>query len=476
VDNLDFYEEKVNPVDSGQYEVMGTWRDFEMRNVVIKTSKGGEVKKLLRFTRHGPVVSEFKKLPGKVVSMHWVGDEMSDEFKSVRMLNRANNWNEFKVALQTFTSISQNIVYADKKGNIGLFCAAGVPVRKRDIAFGVLPGQTGEYDWKGYVPFGELPYQYNPVTGFVASANNRTAPADYPYHIGSWYSLPSRYERITEMLSVSKPLSVEDFKAIQLDQHSRLAEKYLPVMIMVLKNNNSLNAIEKTSLDLLSGWDYNMDAKKAAPAIFETLYLHFIRCTFEDEMGVGLFERYNGITSLSRTATDQLFDAKESPWYDNVMSKDTLESMNDVILCAFRDAVSELESRLGNEPRKWQWGNIHRLVLEHPLAAVKILDKVLGLNRGPFPVGGSFHTVSPYSYDVSEPFDADHGSSHRHIFDVGDWDRSITVIPTGNSGIPASRHYCDQTDMYVKGIYHTDYFSKEKVLKNAKYTMKFNPQ
>jgi penicillin amidase len=88
-------------------------------------------------------------------------------------------------------------------------------------------------------------------------------------------------------------------------------------------------------------------------------------------------------------------------------------------------------------------------------------------------VGGSFHTVSPFSYDPNKPFIANHGASHRHIFDLGNWDNSLTLIPTGNSGIPSSRHYCDQTEMYVQGKYHPDHFSKEKVMANTAYHMKF---
>jgi len=256
VDNLDFYEEKINPADSGQYEFNGEWKNFEIQKVVIKISNGTQVERQLRFTHRGAVVSSFKHIPGKVISMHWVGDEMSNEFRSVLLLNKANNWNDFREALKTFTSISQNIVYADKKGNIGLYCAAGVPIRKRDIAFGILPGQTDEYDWKGYVPFDQLPHLYNPAQGFVASANNRTASADYPYHIGSWYSLPSRFERITEMLEDKNILSIDDFKAIQNDQHSRLAEKYMPSLLRSLEAHAGWNDAEKKALAMLKNWDF----------------------------------------------------------------------------------------------------------------------------------------------------------------------------------------------------------------------------
>jgi penicillin amidase len=431
------------------------------------------VEKMLRFSHRGPVVSSFKKIPDKVISLHWVGEEMSDEFRTVFLLNRADNWDEFKAALTTFTSISQNVVYADRKGNIGLYCAAGIPLRNRELMFGMLPGDTDKYDWKGYVPFDQLPHLYNPVNGFVASANNRTAPPEYPYHIGSWYAHPSRYQRIAELLSAKDLLSVDDFKAIQLDQHSEMAEKYLPGMLMSLSGYAVMSEVEKQAFEILSEWDYDMNGRSPAAAVFEKLYWHFVRCIYSDELGSEFFTDLNGVTSITRNATDQLIDSKISPWFDDVTTPDKTEDFNATVRCAFTAAIAELSAQLGNDPESWEWGKLHALVLAHPLSSVAVLDQIFALNRGPFPVGGSFHTVSPYSYDNNKPFDANHGSSHRHIFDLSNWDNSLTVIPTGNSGIPASPHYCDQTERYVNGKYHADYFSKEKIVENAMYHMRF---
>ena len=218
-----------------------------------------------------------------------------------------------------------------------------------------------------------------------------------------------------------------------------------------------------------------MDKKSGAAAIFETLYLQrLIKCTFEDELGAQ-FADFNGVTSVSRNAMDKLMDLKDSPWFDNIATPGKTETIDDAIVCSFGNAISAIGKQMGTNPQSWEWGKIHHLVLAHPLASVKILDKIFDLNRGPFEVGGSFHTVSPYSYDPNMPFQASSGSSHRHIFDVADWDNSFTVIPTGNSGIPASRHYCDQTEMYLNGQYHHDYFSRALIVSHARYKMKFTP-
>lgn len=472
VDNLDFYEEKINPDDSSLYEYNGEWRKFEFLDVEIKSSDGNVHYKTLVFSHRGPVVSAFKKINGRVITMHWVGDEPSNELRTVSMLNRANNWNEFRDALTTFTSISQNIAYADIKGNIGLYCAAGVPVRKRDIAIGILPGHTAEYDWKGYVPFDELPHMFNPITGFVASANNRTAPLDYPHHIGTWFALPNRYERITELLSTTEKLSVSDFKDIQLDQYSKLAEKYMPAILKSLQDKNQLNDTEKHALDLLAGWKYEMKASSAAATIFETMYLELKRCIFGDELNDGLYKSFNSTGSISKTALDQLFDLRKSVWFDDINTEQT-ETFDSMVYRAFHSSVVKLQAESGGSPDAWKWGSVHTLLLKHPFSDKKILDGPFRLSRGPFAVGGSFHTISPFSYGSNDPFTVNHGASHRNIYDLSNWDNSYSVLPTGNSGIPASRHYCDQTLMYVEGKYHRDHFSKASVKENALYQMMF---
>ena len=476
VDNLDFYLEKINPDDSTQYAYNGEWKKFDSQKTTIKTSNGDEVEGTLTFSHRGAVVSGFRKMSEGVVTMHWVGDEMSDEFRAIMGVNRAGNWHEFNEALRTFTSISQNIVYADVKGNIGLVCAAGVPIRNREISFGILPGETDKFDWKGYIPFEELPRIYNPAAGYVASANNRTAPRDYPYHIGTWYALPDRYNRITEMLSIKENISVKDFIEIQLDQRSKLAEKYMPGILAALQTYRSGNATETKAFELLKDWNYQMTSSSQAATIFESMYLQFMHCTYADELGEGLFESFNGTTSISRTATDQFFEKGTSAWFDNIQTQDKQEAFNDMVICAFTGSCAGLQSKLGTDPESWEWGKLHRLKLMHPLSTVNALDKIFSLSRGPFPVGGSFHTVSPFSYDSNKPFDANHGASHRHIFDAGNWDNSLTVIPTGISGVPASRHYCDQTDLYINGKYHHDYFSEDKVKANAMYHMIFEPE
>lgn len=470
-DDMDFYLEKLSPKNPDEYLFKGSWLPMEVRKETIAVKDKRSVQKSIRYTVHGPVISGFKDIEDAVISMRWAGNEPSNELRSVYLLNRASGWEDFTEALRTFRAVSQNVVYADVDGNIGLACAAGIPVRARGDGTGVIPGWTGEYEWTGFVPFEELPKSYNPPSGFVSSANNKTAVDAYPYPISRWFDLPYRIDRIREMLSAKERLSVEDFKAMQADKKSKLAQLLLPDLIAVLKAGGSLTESENTALEMLRKWDAAEGADIQAAAIFEIFYGRFTENTFADEMGMPLFEEYSRTRLLPGHAVRQLWLKKQSPWFDDVRTKNRKEGFADIVLRSFKEAVEWLSGRIGSDPLAWQWGSIHELRLIHPLGKVKALDVIFNFNIGPYPVGGSFHTVCPYGYPQKMPIEVNEGASQRHIYDLSDWDNSLSVLPAGNSAVPGSSYYDDQTELYVEGAYHADIFSRKLVEERAEHEL-----
>lgn len=472
VDDIDLYIEKINPEDSNQYMFNGEWKNFDIRKEIIKIKGGGEVEKELRFTHRGPVISGFKNL-SDVITMRWIGNDYSDEMKGVYLLNRANNWEDFKNAISTFKSISQNFVYADVNGNIGLYTGGGVPIRKGN-GYTIMSGETDEYDWKGVVPFEQLPHSYNPESGFVSSANNKTVDDDYPYYIGIYFAQEYRIKRIRELLNQKEKLSIEDFTEIQNDQNSVLVKKLHKDIVEIL-NKAELNDMEEKALEIFTNWDGEMSAEAAGPAVFESFYLILPKNILMDEMGEDLYYEYYGNSTLLKNFIENLWSNKEMKWCDDITTKDVEEGFDEMVIKSFKDAIAKLAEKMGDTPERWSWGSIHKFTLEHPLGGVKILEKIFNLNRGPYELGGSFHTIRPFSYPFRDPFKVDHGASQRHIYSTANWDLSLSVIPTGTSGVPASDHYCDQTALYINGQYHNDMFSKDLVIRNAKYTMRFIP-
>jgi penicillin G amidase len=463
-DAVDFYIETINPDDSLKYLLDGEWKDINVEEEEILVKGGSPTLRVNQFTHRGPVVSSFKGIEDKVVSMRWIGNEFSNEMRTCFLLNHAANLGDFKDAVKTFISIGQNIVYGDVKGNIGLFTCGGIPIREGNRSFFV-PGDTSLYDWKGMLPFEMLPHEVNPEKGFLVSANNRTTGPDYPYHISHWYSIPARFNRISELLSEKEVYSPEDMKKIQGDQVSTWAREFIPIINSQMEVAG-LEGNSKAMYELFKGWDGSMDADLAAPAIFEAFYLKLVETVFRDELGEELFPEFMVESHLARYAFYSMLRDQDLSWTDNVNTEEK-ESLEDLILPAWELAARGLMNLMGDDIESWKWGDIHQISFVHAMGSVNILKKVFSLEKGPFRVGGSFHTVSPYTYSSSEPFNSNHGSSQRHIFPLDNWDNSHMIIPTGVSGIPASDFFCNQSEMYIENEYMPDLFSQERVIENS---------
>ncbi|MBN1253500.1 MAG: penicillin acylase family protein, partial [Bacteroidales bacterium] len=474
LDDIDFYYETINPDNENQYKLDGQWKDMEILNEKIKLKDETVVEKTIKFTHRGPIVSNFKKIDNKSISMHWTGNEFSNEIRSIYLLNRAPNWNEFKDAISTFTAGNQNINYSDIQGNIGIYAAAGVPIRKGDPK-SIYNGETSENDWTGFVPFDSLPHEFNPECGYVASANNKSVSEDYPFYISYWYDLSYRKDRIVEMLEEKEKLSIDDFKKMLADHKSKMVEDIIPKIIEPINKIENLDENQKEALKELNNWDgvYTTDSKAAS--IFEYFYINFVKNIVSDEMGNELYQDFIGDKILVRNMIFNLLRQKDSKWFDNINTKDKIETFDDIVQISFINSLDSLKEKLGAKILKWNWGYIHTLTIKHPLGKVNILDKLFGLNKGPFAVGGTYHTVAPYAYKFTDIFNVNHGASERHIFSTADWNESLTIIPTGICGIPASDHYCDQTKLYINDKFHSDYFDLDKIKKISKYKMELLP-
>lgn len=467
VDDIDFYKENISPDNPNQYKFNGTWRSMIIKKEKFRIKKSEVIEKELRFTHRGPVISDFRKRNGEIISMHWIGNEMSNELRSVYLLNHAKNWEDFRDSLKTFISISQNFVYADVDGNIGLQTGGGIPIRKGN-GIDLQRGDTDEYDWTGFVPFEELPYSYNPESGYVSSANNRTVNNDYKYYISSWFDIPNRIDRIREMLESKEKLGVDDFEKMQADFKSKHVEHFLGDILNILKQDNAWSDHERKAIKILSNWDGTLKKSSSAAVIFEKMYLVMIKHLVKGELGNELYKKFIGSKLLVENLILNVWKNKESAWLKDMSFEKWIKS-------SFKETIEFLRSKYGSNPDTWQWGKIHRVLLKHPLGSVKWLDKLFHFNIGPYGVGGSYHTVCPYNYSFRDPFISEFGASQRHVYSTADWDSSATVIPTGISGIPSSSHYSDQVRLYLGNKYHEDMFSKEEIVKKAKYKCMFTP-
>lgn len=468
VDDLDLYLEKTNE-EKTKYMVDGEWKDIQTVKETIKVKNEDDRELEIKYTHHGPIISGFRDIEDADLSMRWSGNDMSNELEAVYLLNRAESWEDFNEALSYFNSISQNFIYADVNGNIGLHSGGGVPIREGYGAF-LQPGDSSKYDWKGYVPHEQLPYSYNPAKGSVSSANNKTVyPEKYPYYIGTYFSMPYRINRIREMLEEKEIFNLEDFKRMITDRHSDYARQLCQLLLPVLQQTDEMTDLEREVYDNLSVWDYNMSADLFIPTFFEYYRKTLADLLLEDDMGE-IYEDFNG--GVKDYYLLMIINGRDVLFIDDVNTEEK-ESLDDILLSAYHETIEKLKDEYSVDTSKWLWGDIHKFIAIHPVGSVGIMDFLFGFNEGPYRVGGSNHTVSPYSYE--DGFEINHGASQRHVYNTADWDESYTVIPTGTSGVPSSEFYCSQTETYCNDGFYKDHFSDEAVRDAAKYILTLKP-
>lgn len=484
-DDTDFYLEQINPEDTTTYLYNGEWIPFTVREEVIEVRDADPVIFTVRETVHGVIINDFSAMARRTdqpIAMRWSGHDVSDEVTAFLKLNLATNWDEFSEAASHFAVPGQNMVYADKDGNIGWRPFLKVPIRKGANTLRVLPGASGEYDWQGYVPFNEMPYLFNPPQGYVATANHQTITSDFPYYVTHYWLPDYRYRRITELLAASDEHSVESLMAIQTDVFSVQARDILPILLAAFSEHTTqaLKPGISDALEILREWDYVMDAGASAPSLFTTWVNQLKTVIYKDEMdraGDNLYEHFLN-TSFDTKSLAKLIMGEGSPWYDNVNTPDR-EDRETIIRLAFEKTVEDLTERLGKKSAKWTWDRMHTLSHPHTIAGDDALGKFLnwwlGLNVGPFPMHGSSNTVNAIGHSYKDPTVSEAGPSERSIIDLSNLDNSRMVIPTGQSGHPFDRHYRDQAELYNTGQYRPVHFSREAVEQNAYSTLILHP-
>ncbi|MFA4923083.1 MAG: penicillin acylase family protein, partial [Ignavibacteriaceae bacterium] len=468
-DDADFYFEKLDSTGK-KYFCDNEWHPLKIRREKIKVKDESEITIEIKETHRGPIISNIHPFnvmyPNSIdknlnISMRWTGNDVSDEFFAFYSVNKAGDWNSFKTAVSNFSVPGQNFVYADVKGNIGYLCAAKLPVRSSDSPTFVFDGTTSGHDWKGFVPFDEMPALFNPPQNFIASANNKTIK-NFPYHISNLWEPSSRIERITELLTAKEKHSPEDFQNYQTDFVSPYAKNITKYILQAFENKKVKDKNLTEALALFKKWDGKLDAYYQAPAIYAVFLTHLLKNTFEDDLGYNLFNEFLFLPNVPYRVVQRILKENTSSIFDdNKTSK--IETRDDIIRKSLTDALTELETKLGTDINQWQWGKLHTLTFKHFFSGEnKFVDGIV--NIGPFGIGGDGTTLFNTEYTFNQyqgnqrafqhkEYENHLGPSMRFIYDFANPDEFYLVLPTGESGHPLSNHYQDQTQLWLRGKY-----------------------
>ncbi len=471
-DDTDFFLEKVDSQDRGRYVADSTnagqvaYQPFEKVREIIKVKDGDEQVLEIRYTKHGPVISDIypnkELVKDHVISMSWTGYELSNEFRTMYQMNWADTFQDFKDALEFYGVPGMNFTYGDKEGNIAMFSTANLPIRTGD-KISMRRGWVPEDDWQGFIPREEMPHIINPEKGWIANANNKLATDNYQHYIATFWEPPSRIQRIIEGLTAKQTLNQEEMIAIQNDSYSSFAATMTPFILDVIRNQNEFDF--SLPVSYLENWDFKYEANSTAASIFDAFFLNFTRNTLKDDLGEAAYENFI-IHELIPVRTLSELVQDSSAFFDDINTEE-IESREDIVLKSMQDAILFLSDSLGSEPFEWRWEQLHTITFKPPLfsqaaedpsspTALKLIVENV-LSKGPYPVQGHGMSINNGQYSWDKPFEMILGPSVRRIVDFSDLSKTKSVLPTGQSGNPLSSHFGDQTELWLNAQYRTFY-------------------
>ncbi len=493
-DVQDFYIERINPENPNQYEVNGRWVDMKIHREEIRVLHQDEpVVVLARETRHGPLITDQQAFAGyrgfainphgefpmnldiKALSLRWTALQANNTVQSVLRINDSRNFADFRESLKSWDVPSQNFVYADVDGNIGYQTPGLIPIRSKGDGSVPSPGWTDEYEWKGYIPFEDLPWSFNPAKGYVVTANNPVTSDSYRYFIGRDFDAGYRARRIVEMVEgAGKKLSLSDMEAMQGDILNTSAREIMPYLSGLALKDKSAQA-----RDLLMKWDFRMQPESTGAAIYAYFWQSLMEEIFKDKLPGPLWNPETGLESSSRLMNTVFLMLKNpmDPLWDRRSTPDVRETRDEILGRAFDAAVRMGSKAQGNDIRNWQWGKAHTAVFRNQTlgkSGIGLIERLF--NRGPLPVGGGFQQVFSTDWKPSAPFDVYAVSSMRQIIDLSNLSASVVINTTGESGHAGNRHYDDMIDAWSKVRYHATWWDQAALASSRPERLVLSPR
>ena len=458
-DVRDYYEIKFKDDSRKEYWFNNAWTNTTFRIETIKIKDQPDFIDTVAYTVFGPVMydksfSGNKLINKKYYAVKWTANEPSNELLTFNLLNHAKNYAHYLNATTYMHNPGQNFAFATKTGDIAMRTAGLWPAKWKGQGDFIMPGTDSSYMWQGMIPEDETPFQYNPIRGFVSSANQKPADSTYPYYLGRDYPL-YRGLIINRNLTALNNITPQNMMELQTSNYDVFAEMARPVFLKNIKDTG-FNADELKYMGMLKSWDLNNEVNAAGPTIFSVLWSDFEKVVFDDEFkNAPLVIKWPFESSL----LDGILHDSAYKFLDNIETAKK-ESLSDDVTLAFKTAVKQIKELDKNG--KLTWSKFKATKATH-------LSKVLTpFSRFNIPVGGGTHCINATKDD--------HGPSWRMIVSLTATTEAYGIYPGGQSGNPGSRFYDNFIDQWAAGKYYTLWMMKatETQDKRVKWKMKFS--
>lgn len=439
-DGEDLYVYQTNPANGRQYRYKGKWETMRIITDTIPVKGQSPAIVTLAYTRHGPVVyQDSLHHVAYAVRAAWLEPGSAPYMASLRM-DQATTWDDFRDA-SAFSNIpGENMVWADRAGNIGWQAVGIAPIRKNWSGLVPVPGD-GRYEWAGYLPIKEKPHAFNPPSGFIATANNDLIPTGYPHMdaVGYSWADPYRWARVSEVLGSGRKLTMMDMMRLQTDYLSIPARELVPLLTDLPSSNA---AVERARQTLLS-WNFVLDKKSVAAGIYEAWFKYVTENTEQ------LMISENARPFFRHAPTSRLIQWLTSPGAE--FGSTPTAGRDSLLVRSLQQAVSDLTTRFGADSAAWVYGQpkYHYALIMHPMSAAVTPELRKKLDVGPAPRGGDGNTVGATGGSGNQLS----GASFRIIADVGDWETAVGTNTPGQVGNPDDPHYRDLFPLWANDRY-----------------------
>ena len=456
-DVQDLYIEELDPKNPEAYRGPEGPLPFKVRQEIIDIKGEPPLRFIVKETRHGPVISESYARAKRIIdtdrfvlALRWTAlDVENQSVAGLLDMNHAKDLETFKQALRKNYAPMQNVVMADVDGNISFQTAGVAPKRTlHQGLYGVAPalGWEKQYDWTGYVPFEQLPNSSNPNSNWIATANQKVIASNDPNPLTGDWDLPTRYDRIVDLIK-SRP--THDFASMKAMQADTLSLGATP-LLELFKSVQSTHPLAQQAIELSKNFDGDMKIDSAGALIFNAWADQLTRKLYS-RLGYLFTENY-GARSFRQSLILQLQNPN-SPWCNDPKTEQ-IESCADTSNAAFDTALEQLHSQFGSNPKNWAWGNAHIAVSEHrPLSKVPLLGSFFNLTQ-PFP-GDSF-SINVGRLELlraDNPFETKQAPSLRTLYDLSDLEQSLFIYQSGQSGWVQNKLYRNMSGLWARNEY-----------------------
>ncbi|MBA4153896.1 penicillin acylase family protein [Flavobacterium sp.] len=463
-DDMDLFLETNNPQNENQYQTPEGFKNYQVSEKTIKVKDSSDVVLKIKKSHHGPLMNGLVDglKEDKPVSMWWTYLHHKNQIlDAVYALSHAKDVEHFHQSIELIAAPGLNIMYGDAKGNIAWITSGKLYKMPENVnANFILDGANGKDEQKEYYEFSQNPYAINPDWNYVYSSNNQVEPIN-GYLYPGYYLPQDRAKRIVQLLEPKNDWTKEDFMNMITDETSSVA----PIVAKNMINSISqevLSENEKAAISILSKWKGSNALSDVAPTIYNKWMYLYLKNTFEDELGKDRFSVLLNTHIMKQMIAFQTSN-ESSPWWDDVSTKDKLETRTDILTKSFQEAILQLEKQLGNDLNAWTWNKVHSVEHKHPLGEVAALRSYF--NVGPFEINGSNEVINNLMFTFTEEgkYQVKAGPSTRRIIDFSDIENSMSILPTGQSGNPLSEHYKDQATMYNEGKFRKMKMNKKEI-------------